>query len=79
MSVLSDRIRWLHNPQTANSDVVTASYKDYGAIKAIPLARIQIHPGVVAYDEPLITADGAPVSNTGFGSWGQLYAVGRGY
>ena len=45
-----------------------------------PLVRIQIWPGVIAYEElqPLITADGAPVTATGPGTWGQLFAVGKG-
>jgi len=52
--------------------------KNYGAVKMTPISRIRIFPGgVIAYDEPLITADGAPVTATGPGQWGQLYAAGR--
>jgi hypothetical protein len=53
--------------------------KEYNAATVIPLTRIKIYPGVVSYEElmPLITADGAPVSATSEGTWGQLYAAGR--
>ncbi len=45
----------------------------------VPLARIQIQPGVAYYDTMtyLVTADGAPVVATQPGHWGQLYAAGR--
>lgn len=48
-------------------------------VAEIPLSQIAIYPGMAAYTatSPLITADGAPVSATGVGSWGQLYAAGR--
>lgn len=87
MSTFSERIKWLHGPapQTiaSNDDAVTGTthmrdYKDYGAVKQTPLNRIQIFPnGILAYDEPLIATDGAPISSTGPATWGQLYAAGR--
>lgn len=52
--------------------------KDYGAATQIPLTRVQIYPNGFAYDEPIVSADGAPISPTGHGQWGQLYAAGRG-
>ena len=57
---------------------LTVVGKDYMAAESIPLTRIQIYPGVVLYEDlqPLITADGAPVTATGPGTWGQLYAAG---
>lgn len=74
MSTLSDRIRgkWV----TPDAQPMAIA-KDYGAPTAIPLRRVAIYPNGFAYDEPIITADGAPSSNTGWGQWGQLYAVGR--
>lgn len=86
MSTFTDRIAWLHKPTiAANGDVdpgignAEERYeKNYGSVKMTPLARIQIFPGgVIAYDEPLITTDGAPITATGAGQWGQLYAAGR--
>jgi hypothetical protein len=78
MSTLTDRICWLHRPQAQTiPDAGGPSYKDYGAVKAIPLTRVAIHPGVLSYDEPLIASDGAPITATGSGTWGQLYAVGK--
>lgn len=52
--------------------------ENYGPVTT-PLARIQIFPGLIAYEDmqPIITADGAPVAATGPGTWGQLYAAGR--
>lgn len=52
--------------------------KDYGNVKSIPTMRIQIHPGVILYEDlqPLISADGAPIAATGKGTWGQLFAAG---
>lgn len=63
------------------STPVTVIAKNYGDIKAVPLMHIRIQPGVILYEDlqPLIAADGAPVAATGKGTWGQLYAVGRGY
>lgn len=56
------------------------SGKDYGDIKEVPTQRIRIYPGVILYEDlqPLIAADGAPIAATGKGTWGQLYAIGRG-
>ena len=44
-----------------------------------PLWRVQIFPGIVAYDDmvPLVATDGAPIAATAPGTWGQLYAAGR--
>jgi hypothetical protein len=81
VSTLTDRIRWLLTPQQQQraGDVPTLEpgLKDYGSVKATPLVRIAIYGNGIAYDEPLVTADGAPVSATGPGAWGQLYAAGR--
>jgi hypothetical protein len=46
-----------------------------------PLTHIIIYPGIIAYEDttPLIASDGAPITATGKGQWGQLYAVGRMY
>lgn len=89
MSSFSDRIAWLHGPAIQengpNGNVdsglgnsQTRDYKNYGAVKFTPLVRIQIMPnGILAYDEPLIASDGAPISSTGPATWGQLYAAGR--
>ena len=51
----------------------------YGTPEETPLVRIQVFPGVIAYDElqPLIAADGAPIAATGSQTWGQLFAAGR--
>jgi hypothetical protein len=83
MSTFSNRIKWLGQPdnQTSTPDQVaytpTADYKDYGAVKEIPLSRVQVSGGILGYDEPLLTADGAVVTSTGPGQWGQLYRAGR--
>lgn len=44
-----------------------------------PLTRVRVFDGLVAYDDlhPMIAADGAPISATAPGTWGQLYAAGR--
>jgi hypothetical protein len=49
------------------------------AVAEIPLSKIVIYPGMATYSatSPLITSDGAAISATGTGSWGQLYAAGR--
>jgi len=67
--------------QTQLSSPVTVIDKNYGDIRQVPTIRIQVRPGVVMYEDlqPLIAADGAPIAATGKGTWGQLYAVGRGY
>jgi len=80
VSTFSDRIKWLHQPdaQVAFDGATSAQYKDYGAVKEIPLTAIGIYPGVVGYDDnPLIAADGAPISSTGPGQWSQIYRAGR--
>lgn len=79
MSTLMNRIGWL-NQQTSlqvTDNAEVSNYKDYGAVKEIPLARVQVAGNILGYDEPLLTADGAVVSNTGGGTWGQLYRAGR--
>jgi hypothetical protein len=52
----------------------------YNTPAEIPTFRIRISPGTLAYEDmqPLIAADGAPIAATGPGTWGQLYAAGRG-
>lgn len=82
MSALTDRIFGLHrgSPNGNPGEVPTlpSDGKDYRAVRVTPLVRIQIqHAGVIAYDEPIITADGAMVPATAPGQWGQLYAAGR--
>lgn len=44
-----------------------------------PLTRVRIYDNLIAYDDlhPIIAADGAFISATAPGSWGQLYAAGR--
>lgn len=74
MSQLSDRIAGKNAPPVPMSASTT---KDYGAPTAIPLTRIQIWPNGWSYDEPIVASDGAPISPTGYGTWGQLYAAGR--
>ena len=74
MSSLRDRILGKGFPAAG---VPATTGKDYGAPKAIPLVRIQVWPNGFSYDEPMVTSDGAPISPTGNGSWGQLYAAGR--
>jgi hypothetical protein len=51
----------------------------YNQPRSIPLTRIQIHPGVIMYDDlqPLVAADGAPISASSPGTWGQLYRAGK--
>lgn len=51
--------------------------KDYQAATSIPLVQIAVYQTGIGYNEPLITADGAPVTPDGPGRWGQLYAAGR--
>lgn len=85
MSVFRDRIAWLLHPATQESEQLTPPNSDlrvkgtYGTPSEMPLVRIQILPGVIAYEEmqPLITSDGAPIPATSQGQWGQLYAAGR--
>lgn len=74
MSTLRNRILGHGVPAVPTSATIA---KDYGAPTQIPLTRIQVYPNGFAYDEPMVTTDGAPISNTGPGQWGQLYAVGR--
>lgn len=74
MSMLRDRIQGKNSPPVPQS---ASTVKDYGAPTEIPLARVQIMSNGVAYDEPLVTSDGAPINPTSPGQWGQLYAVGR--
>lgn len=75
MSTLLQRITSVGQVQP-NLNVIG---KDYNDVKMIPTTRIQIYPGVIMYEDtqPLITADGAPVSATSPGTWGQLWAVGN--
>jgi len=79
MSTLTNRIGWLNQNQSLQvlPNAEEVSYKNYGAVKAIPLAPVQVNGGIIGYSEPLVTADGAPVSSTGPGAWGQLYRVGK--
>ena len=74
MSTLLDRICGKGHPAAG---VPATIAKDYGAPSQIPLTRITVYPNGIAYDEPLLTADGAGVTPTANGSWGQLYAAGR--
>jgi hypothetical protein len=74
MSALKDRITSVGQV----TPMLNVIGKDYNDVKMIPTVRIQIFPGVLLYDElqPIITADGAPISATGPGTWGQLFAAG---
>jgi hypothetical protein len=80
--MFSSRERLTLHPQrdtdpTTNPDLSVRG--KYGAPLERPLWRIQIYPGVIAYEDmdPLIAADGAPIAATGPGTWGQLYRAGR--
>lgn len=73
MSMLRDRIFGKKVPEVPTS----ASYKDYGPIKEIPLVRIQIYGNGIGYDEPIVASDGGLYMPTGPGQWGQLYKAGR--
>jgi hypothetical protein len=75
MSRLLDRIRGVGTVEPQ----INIIGKDYRDVKAIPLTRIQIYPGVVSYEDtyPLIAPDGGLISATGAGTWGQLYAAGK--
>lgn len=79
MSTLTQRIGWLNQQVSLgilpNAEV--SNYKDYGAVKEIPLSRVQVSGGILGYDEPLLTADGAVVPSTGSGTWGQLFRAGK--
>lgn len=69
---------------------LTQSYVSHGQLRVVgiyntpsetPLTRIRVYPGIISYEDlqPLISADGAPIAATGKGTWGQLWAAGRGY
>ncbi len=85
MSVFRDRIAWLLHPATQESEQLTPPNSDlrvkgiYGTPSEMPLVRIQVLPGVIAYEEmqPLIAPDGGIIPATSQGQWGQLYAAGR--
>lgn len=74
MSSLSDRIASVGQ---VNPDLTVVGR--YNTPTETPLVRIQVFPGVIAYDElqPLIAADGAPIAATATNNWSQLYAAGR--
>lgn len=76
-SILKNRIAAYGKYGVTSPDLSIIS--QYNAPIVVPLSRIQIQPGVILYEDtqPLITADGAPVTATGKGQWGQLYAAGR--
>lgn len=73
MSVFRNRILGKNVPDVPT----TASFKDYRAVKEIPLVRIGVYPSGLSYDEPIVAPDGGLFMPTGRGQWGQLYAVGR--
>jgi hypothetical protein len=74
MSTLMDRMSWSDNNVYPSKKIVT-----HNSPVQIPLMRIQIFPGVISYEDldPLVTSDGDPITATGNGEWGQLYAAGR--
>jgi hypothetical protein len=74
MSSLRDRIFGKNVP---DHPLPATTGKEYGAPTEIPLTQIAIYANGVGYDEPLVTTDGAPISNTSRGQWGQLYKAGR--
>jgi len=90
MSTLSSRIRLgLGKPDQDSGTVQETDQRysqvshsdrgrEYGAMFTTPNVRIRIFPGVITYEDtyPLIAPDGAPISATGPGTWGQLYAAG---
>jgi len=77
MSTLKDRILWLHSPGRVD-EISRPEVKDYMAVTGRPDVQIAITTGGVTMDDnPLITADGAPIPATGRGKWGSLYAAGR--
>lgn len=83
MSILRHRIRYGGTDDgvkagTEQINDLTVVGLNMGATD-IPLVRIRVNGPVITSEElqPLITADGAPVSATMAGSWGQLYAAGR--
>jgi len=76
MSTLSDRMMWKHTPNQYPDKRITGNFAD---IREAPLVRIGIYPGYMSYEDmdPLYTADGAGVTATGRGTWGQLYRAGK--
>ncbi len=78
MSSLKDRIIWLHQPGRISDLSERPEAKDYMAVTGRPDVQIAITTGGMCLDDnPLITADGAPIPATGRGRWGSLYAAGR--
>jgi hypothetical protein len=78
-SELVSRVTWLNDQSMMGYNNVpeVCNYKDYGAVKELPGRPVQVNGGILGYNEPLLTADGAPVTNTGNGTWGQLYRAGK--
>lgn len=74
MSTLSDRMMWQSPVYPTKRHVA-----NFANITEAPVMRIGIFPGYISYDdlEPLYTADGAGVTATGRGTWGQLYRAGK--
>lgn len=79
MSVLKDRIMWLHQPgRVAELSDRGPGAKDYMAVTGRPDVAIAITTGGICMDDnPIISADGAPIPATGHARWGALYAAGR--
>lgn len=74
-----NRINSLLSPKPMNTASPVGKFKDYGPTKSQPLTRIAIYPGYITYESmtPLIASDGAPISATSEGTWGQLFRAGR--
>jgi hypothetical protein len=82
MSVLRDRIASLAYGRDKDTTIVSNDLVVVGLNQAatdIPLVQVQIHANGISYQDlqPLVASDGAPISATMPGHWGQLYAVGR--
>lgn len=78
-SSLTSRIGWLNDQQAMGYGNMPeiSNYKYYGDIKSHPTVPVQVQGGILGYSEPLLTADGAPVTQTSPGTWGQLYRAGK--
>lgn len=84
MSALFDRIAWLgQQNKTKPHDDPSQDPQMYKTAHFQPLVRVQIFPNnILGYEDgysdydPLIAADGSPISSTGPRTWGQLWAAG---
>lgn len=82
MSVLRDRISSLAYGRGKKVNDVSSDLTVVGlnwSATDIPLVKVQIHANGISYQDlqPLVASDGAPISATMPGEWGQVYAAGR--